>query len=184
MDRKVYFCLKLIADTLALNLESVLDDYYFGHSTESQTLDNFGASVLRVYSYDPQTEPQQPTGCGIHADLGLLTLAPRATHAGLRLWQPQTQEWVNVEENTQENQCILFAGETLGLLSNGLIRAPLHCVSYASEDGQQSRRMSMPFFLRAKPSAKLPDQQTTHDFMQRVFTQRAWRRGKQRTPDY
>ena len=67
MDRKVYFCLKLIADTLALNLESVLDDYYFGHSTESQTLDNFGASVLRVYSYDPQTEPQQPTGCGIHA---------------------------------------------------------------------------------------------------------------------
>lgn len=93
-------------------------------------------------------------------------------------------------------------GETLGKVTNGVIRAPLHYVddeSWQTQTKEHVRtRMSMPFFYRMAPQAKLrpcpplyqnddddgrPPPLTTHEFMEQVvFPQRPWR--KTRCHDY
>ena len=49
-------------------------------------------------------------------------------------------------------ELIVFAGETLAFLTGGRIRAPVH---YVDERFPGKPRISMPFFLRAKPEAEL-----------------------------
>ena len=105
--------------------------------------DTFSASMLRVHQYTEDTE--YPA----HCDLGLLTLAPRATLPGLLVQDGGRGEWVAVEELMGSDEAILFAGSTLAEMGGP---APLpHKVSR-----QGAPRLSAPYFCRASPHVPMP----------------------------
>lgn len=180
LDTTAFELLQLIAQVLGLTsaLPDWMDSHYFTNdasSSSSSSDSRYGASVLRVYNYNPKDQIE--TTCGVHADLGLLTIAPCATEPGLVMYQG---EWIKIEEETKPNELIVFPGETLGLITNGLIRASLHCVS------QSKPRMSMPFFLRARPESILTRNESCKSFMDKIFSNRVWKRKNlnNAVPDY
>ncbi|ETV72693.1 hypothetical protein, variant 1 [Aphanomyces astaci] len=161
----------------------------------------YGASVLRVYNYrnkkaDVHTADNRRMdlhmSCGSHADLGLVTVSPCATVPGLQMWNLDRMLWTDVESDASPLHFSVFAGETLGYLTNGLIQAPLHRVPATVVADEASRRMSMPYFLRARPEACLNPTRsadvaplTVRDLMEeRIFKSRPWRRESCATPDY
>ena len=116
-----------------------------------------GASVLRIYKYykDKSHPPSLPaTGC--HSDLGLITVALRSAVPGLMIFH-ETQGMMDVErvqsgEEEGPDELIVFAGEALGLITGGRIRAPVH---YVDESFIGQPRFSFPFFLRPRPEADI-----------------------------
>jgi len=96
----------------------------------------YKSSVHRVYKYHDNLLLQRIGGplaaiSGMHADMGLLTLSPKSTRPSLLLLQPDTFLPLYPEASLAENEWIVFAGETLALLSGGLFQAPLHSVPLA-----------------------------------------------------
>eukprot|EP00741_Cyanophora_paradoxa_P020207 tig00000219_g19506.t1 len=128
--------------------------------------------------------------CGVHADLGLVTVSPPSSSPGLVVLDPSVQAWVDVESNAGEAQFSVFVGETLGLLTNGALRATLHYVNDATIPEAEAR-YSCPYFCRGRPGAPLPALQlggelagagppaispaTVADFMATIFADRPWR---------
>lgn len=104
---------------------------------------SFSASMLRVhrYTYDSDFPP--------HQDLGLVTVAPRASCPGLEVQDISTGEWISVEECMQPDEAIVFAGLTLTELSG--LPALSHKVRRHGSD-----RLSSPYFLRGSPHVALP----------------------------
>ena len=118
---------------------------------------SFGASMLRVHRYTEGADYPP------HVDLGLLTLAPRASVPGLVVQLPDGS-WVALEELMAEDEAVIFAGSTLAELC--AVRALPHRVGH-HRDGS---RVSAPYFLRASPGVPLPcasadgaDEATTGD---------------------
>lgn len=76
-----------------------------------------GPDVFRVYSYwRPQEAPLpgfSDAATGLHADMGLLTVAPRASVPGLVLLHPRTGAWVDVEAPLRQGDFTAFLGEAL-----------------------------------------------------------------------
>ena len=103
----------------------------------------FSASMMRVHRYT--VDADYPP----HEDLGLLTLAPRATIAGLHVQRPGTDDWVSIEELMGMDEVLLFGGSTLSVLTG--IQALSHKVVRGGHD-----RLSAPYFLRASPTTRLP----------------------------
>jgi isopenicillin N synthase-like dioxygenase len=103
---------------------------------------SFSASMLRVHRYTDDADYPP------HADLGLLTIAPRASIPGLMV-QAASGEWETVEEGMAANEAILFGGSTLTALMG--IPALQHKVKR-----QGHTRLSAPYFLRASPDVTLP----------------------------
>ncbi|TYZ64495.1 hypothetical protein PybrP1_000135 [[Pythium] brassicae (nom. inval.)] len=203
-------CMRAVCDVLNLDerwvLDELLDDLTPAPATAPPDAvrdrsNQYGPSVLRIYNYRnkarPDAAPLHPDdhSCGVHADLGLVTVSPVATVPGLQMWNFDRMAWSDVEEDAQAIHFSVFAGETLGFLTNGLICAPLHRVPAVVVADESSRRMSMPYFLRARPQQVLNPraapaaQLTCRDFMEeRVFPSRPWRREDTRKdappPDY
>ncbi|GMF30657.1 unnamed protein product [Phytophthora fragariaefolia] len=197
-------CMAAVCEVLNLDerwlFEELLDDktrpskeYEGPRDTSYQ----YGASVLRIYNYrNKATNSQTPAevdpndhSCGVHADLGLVTVSPPATVPGLQMWNLERMLWADVEESATPMQFSVFAGETLGLLTHGVISAPLHRVPPICVEAEAERRMSMPYFLRAKPEACLnpnapfTEQITCRDFMENIlFKKRPWRRENSTNP--
>jgi isopenicillin N synthase-like dioxygenase len=125
----------------------------------------FSASVLRLYRYFGGARPE--AACGVHADIGLLTLSPRADMPGLTVLDGTEHSWVDAEDGVDAKVCSVFAGECLGPWSNGRFQAPLHYVNEqsqaAAERATQSTatslpepvRHSWPFFFRSPSHAIL-----------------------------
>eukprot|EP00276_Gloeochaete_wittrockiana_P002049 CAMPEP_0184672918 /NCGR_PEP_ID=MMETSP0308-20130426/86384_1 /TAXON_ID=38269 /ORGANISM="Gloeochaete witrockiana, Strain SAG 46.84" /LENGTH=359 /DNA_ID=CAMNT_0027120333 /DNA_START=514 /DNA_END=1593 /DNA_ORIENTATION=- len=122
----------------------------------------FGSDVWRFYKYlsgperQKQPNPQaamQPS-CGTHADLGLVTVSPRGSVPGLTLLDEALTQWVDAESNALPHHFVAFVGETMGLLTGGYLRAPLHHVNEFFLSNVC--RYSAPFFCRARPEAVLP----------------------------
>lgn len=207
-------CMRAICDVVGLDphwvIDELLDDRTAPPATEEAAADlpkdksyQYGASVLRIYNYrnkkaagEDSKTPLDPNDelCGVHADLGLVTVSPVATVPGLQMWNLERMLWTDVEEDATELHFSVFAGETLGFLTNGLIKAPLHRVPAMCVDGEDNRRMSMPYFLRVRPekclnpTAEPSAQITCRDFMEDiVFKKRPWRPRKHKhspPPDY
>ncbi|RLN71277.1 hypothetical protein BBJ28_00015099 [Nothophytophthora sp. Chile5] len=199
-------CMKAVCEVLNIDerwlLEDLLDDRtrptpdFAGPKDPSY---QYGASVLRIYNYRnktpvangqaaPVADPNDHS-CGVHADLGLVTVSPLATVPGLQIWSLERMLWADVEEDATALHFSVFAGETLGLLTHGVITAPLHRVPPICVDAEAERRMSMPYFLRVKPEAclnpKAPpaEQITCRDFMEdMLFKKRPWRREDRNNP--
>lgn len=209
LDSVARDCMRAVCDVLNLDerwvLDELLDDLTPATAANSGPRDytnQYGPSVLRIYNYrnkggrpdDPPLHPDDHS-CGVHADLGLVTVSPVATVPGLQMWNLDRMTWSDVEQDAHSIHFSVFVGETLGFLTNGLLRAPLHRVPAVVVADESSRRMSMPYFLRAKPQQVLNPradpaaQLTCRDFMEeRVFTTRPWRREDTRKdappPDY
>lgn len=116
-------------------------------------------TAMRVWSYTGA--PGGASGrCGVHVDNSLLTLAPAGSAVGLvvrhrcggssgggeALSRPELQ--------MRRGDVLVFAGDALGFLSAGRVRAPMHEVRCAS-DAAGPPRLSMPFFLRPRSGAVL-----------------------------
>ncbi|KAJ0402688.1 hypothetical protein ATCC90586_009465 [Pythium insidiosum] len=197
-------CMRAICDVLNMDvnwvMNELLDDPTAPPATAAEVAQvdksyQYGASVLRVYNYRNKAKgngdktPINPEddSCGVHADLGLVTVSPCATVPGLQMWNMERMSWTDVEADAGVLHFSVFAGETLGFITNGLIKAPLHRVPPICVDSEADRRMSMPYFLRARPNACLNPRAepnirlTCRDFMEDVvFKKRPWRRD---TPD-
>ncbi|CAK4080089.1 unnamed protein product [Aphanomyces euteiches] len=201
-------CMEAICDVLAMDRSWIFNELLDDPSPPPTSADEvtntdmscrYGASVLRIYNYrNKKGENLDPkrldinASCGSHADLGLVTVSPCATVPGLQMWNLDRMAWTDVECDATELHFSVFAGETLGVITNGLIRAPLHRVPATVVEDETKRRMSMPFFLRARPHACLNPNRpagvaalTVRDFMEdMVFKTRPWRRESAATPDY
>ena len=103
----------------------------------------FSASMLRVHNYTASSA-EYPA----HTDLGLLTLAPRASAPGLMVELP-SGEWLAVEESMGDDEGILFGGLTLAELTG--LRALPHRVG----GWQGIARVSAPYFLRSSPNVMM-----------------------------
>ncbi|DBA05010.1 TPA: hypothetical protein N0F65_007012 [Lagenidium giganteum] len=202
-------CMLAICEMLNLDpkwvIDELLDDTTPPPSSpeEVTTVDKsyqYGASVLRIYNYRNKAadsgKPVHPEdhSCGVHADLGLVTVSPVATVPGLQMWNLERMTWTDVEEDAEAIHFSVFAGETLGFMTNGLIHGPLHRVPPICVKSEEERRMSMPYFLRVRPEkvlnpfAEPAAQLTCRDFMEDVvFRKRPWRRDERKNqppPDY
>ena len=104
--------------------------------------------MLRIHRYtlDADFPP--------HCDLGLLTLAPKASVPGLQVQSLSSGGWIAIEEQMGEEEAVLFGGLTLTELT-GLTALP-HKVDRGGQD-----RLSAPYFLRASPDQTLPPATTT-----------------------
>eukprot|EP00644_Phytophthora_capsici_P006165 jgi/Phyca11/549324/estExt2_Genewise1Plus.C_PHYCAscaffold_320086 len=197
-------CMRAVCEVLNIDeswiFEELLDDRARPSSSFRGSRDTsyqYGSSVLRIYNYrnkaangkvPAQVDPND-NSCGVHADLGLVTVSPLATVPGLQMWNLERMAWFDVEESASAIHFSVFAGETLGFLTHGVISAPLHRVPPICVEAETERRMSMPYFLRAKPGAclnpKAPakEQITCRDFMEDiVFKKRPWRRENSNNP--
>eukprot|EP01041_Mallomonas_annulata_P012460 gene12460-26210_t len=130
---------------------SILNDTNNNTTTSSNI--NYGSSVHRIFVYKDKLPSKD--------------IKKNAT----KLLHPYTQEIMYPENNLQEDEWLLFTGETLSYMTGGIFRAPLHrvpfvdcnnCVSSTTatvgleqQSQPQKRRCSMPFFLRAAPNALL-----------------------------
>jgi isopenicillin N synthase-like dioxygenase len=162
----------------------------------SAAVDWGGASVLRCYRYKPRVasklRPALPGVSlqGAHADLGLLTISPLSSLPMLDAWDSETLVWRAVERDACEwggCDALVFAGETLALLTAGRVPAVVHKVDLlsAGSSGGRAERFSMPFFSRARPDALLRPLDalglgakpvTTTEFMDGyLFRRRPWR---------
>ncbi|KAF1328910.1 Wd domain-containing protein, partial [Globisporangium splendens] len=202
-------CMRAVCEILNIDekwvLEELLDDRTPPPASEEEVTTRdpsyqYGPSVLRIYNYRNKAAGELPLhpddhSCGVHADLGLVTVSPVATVPGLQMWNLERMAWSDVEEDAKPIHFSVFAGETLGLVTNGLIKAPLHRVPAICVDSEENRRMSMPYFLRVRPEkclnprAEPAAQLTCRDFMEdMVFKKRPWRRDENKKnlppPDY
>jgi len=128
---------------------------------------SYRASVLRTFEYS-----EVNAVCGLHADLGLLTISPKASSCGLKVLDPILNDWISIDESIRDNQLVLFAGELMGELSEGAIRPCLHA-AFSPES-----RISMPFFYRLEPDTKpfTGNQRTYEEYVHRVlYDKRHWR---------
>ncbi|KAH7488441.1 hypothetical protein PRIC1_007442 [Phytophthora ramorum] len=194
-------CMRAVCEILNIDerwlFEELLDDRTRPTDTFEGPRDTsyqYGASVLRIYSYRnkgmgrAEVDPNDHS-CGVHADLGLVTVSPLATVTGLQMWNLERMLWADVEKSATSLHFSVFAGETLALLTHGVISAPLHRVPPICVDMESERRMSMPYFLRVKPDAcvnpKAPtaEQIKCRDFMEDIlFKKRPWRQENSKTP--
>lgn len=62
-------------------------------------------------------------------DVGLITLIPRASTAGLEMYDWVTGDWHPVERDRPSNHCVLLVGETLSRLSNKYFAPTVHRVA-------------------------------------------------------
>lgn len=138
----------------------------------------YGSTVMRaLLSRKPKEDDDDGFGLhrdasNLHADLGLLTVAPPANVPSLELWNPRTGEAVQPEKDAAPGEWIVFAGQTLAFLTGGAVQAAAHHVPFVPEhDGVT--RTSMPLFLRAAPGAIIAspdglDRMTIEAFMENV----------------
>ena len=84
---------------------------------------------------------------GLHADLGLVTVAPKSSAAGLLVYS--RGRWKLVEAEMAADDVVVFTGHTLGWLTRGHYRPLLHGVR------TMALRRSLIFFLRSDAEAPL-----------------------------
>ena len=116
----------------------------------------FGSSVMRFFSYKerpPTVSSQRNAASGFHADMGLITVAPRSSIPALEIVNVSTGEMDFPEVDLGREDWLVFGGETLSFLTGGEVQAPIHRVPWTQPESDGRLRVSMPFFLRARQAA-------------------------------
>ncbi|CAE8639008.1 unnamed protein product [Polarella glacialis] len=127
---------------------------------EAMTL---GPSVLDAFHYlggpPPGTPDQGGTDGGAtgevlmyeHLDPGFLTLEPRASAAGLEVFEGETEEWRLIEPELGTGDLVVLACEALQRVTAGAIKGSLHRVVSSAERGP---RYAIAYELRSlEPSS-------------------------------
>lgn len=141
MSRAIVTALLTASGTTVEYAHKLLKDPGSGSGTGP----GYGSSVHRVYEYRNTSSAEGHMGSGLHADMGLLTLAPLSTRPALCLLQPHDLQAVYPEAG-QSHKIIVFVGELLSYLTHGTYPAALHSVPIVQAN--EEPRLSMPFFLR------------------------------------
>lgn len=131
---------------------------YLGYNTpaEKNILSNMlgtNNAVMRIIHYPP-VPAQIPPGsirAAEHEDLCILTIIPRPTGPGLQV-KTGNNEWMEVV--VPENSAVINAGDTLEIITNGIIPSTTHRVVNPN-DGNNKSRYSIPFFGNLIPSTPL-----------------------------
>lgn len=146
---------------------------FFAHMTKD------GNSILRLLHYPPIPEGVDPrcVRAAAHEDINFITILPAATTSGLQL-KDRDGTWLAIE--SEPDTLIVDVGDMLARLTNDVLPSTTHRV-INPQDGKNSSRYSMPFFIHPHPKAilsclpsckgagaKYPDI-SSHDFlMQRL----------------
>lgn len=132
---------------------------YLGYdsSKEENILANmlgFGNGVMRIIHYppvDPAIVPPGAIRAAAHEDLCIMTIIPRPTGPGLQV-KTHDDEWLDVV--APDNAAIINAGDTLAIMTNGMIPSTTHRVVNPAES-DRSPRYSIPFFGNLIPTTPL-----------------------------
>lgn len=147
--QNIYFSLETAGKAMlqALTMPLEVDIQYFDRMVED------GNSILRLLHYPPIPSGVDPrcVRAAAHEDINLITILPAATASGLQL-KDRDGEWLDVESNWGD--LIVDAGDMLARITNDEIPATTHRV-INPQDGKNTSRFSMPFFMHPNPEAIL-----------------------------
>lgn len=112
-----------------------------------------GNSILRLLHYPPIPEGVD-TRCvraAAHEDINFITILPAATTSGLQL-KDRDGTWLDIESDF--GALIVDAGDMLARITNDIIPSTTHRV-INPQDGANTSRYSMPFFMHPHPESVL-----------------------------
>ena len=112
-----------------------------------------GNSIHRLLHYPPIPEGVDPrcVRAAAHEDINFITILPAATASGLQLLD-RDGKWLDVESDY--GTLIVDAGDMLSRITNDVIPSTTHRV-INPQDGTNTSRYSMPFFMHPHPEANL-----------------------------
>ena len=112
-----------------------------------------GNSILRLLHYPPIPEGVDPRciRAAEHEDINFITILPAATTSGLQL-KDRDGTWLDIESDY--GTLIVDAGDMLARITNDVIPSTTHRV-INPQDGTNTSRYSMPFFMHPNPEAIL-----------------------------
>ena len=121
------------------------------------TVPELAAQIARLdAAAAPLATARLVAGFPTHTDSSLLTLAPRASFAGLGVRDFATGEWLDVEAAMRDDEAVLFAGDPLAFVSRHHLPACMHRPDGAlMAAGAPDTRVSTPFFLYPDAEATL-----------------------------
>ena len=135
---------------------SMLDNAALIGGAHGVGLNSVSQTALRVWSY-PAGGPTSPW----HCDNSLVTLGAKGSARGLHV-RLLDGRLLYPEDHLQDNDVVVYIGDALSYLSGGRVQPLMHEVrpppsaGTSGDDGE--RRLSMPFFLRARRDVVLrPD---------------------------
>ena len=160
-----------------------LDCIMNGLSLPSDSIDTFGfTDMMEIFRYDcsqskntSQTTPENlfpesvsreaPKSdekrfripCGDHRDVALFTIIPKCRGpSGLEVYDWEGG-WTNVEEQIEDGECIVLAGELLHRLTAGKICPTSHrvIIELSSSESDENDRYSSPCELLLNPLYKI-----------------------------
>lgn len=146
---EIYSELDKVSDILLEALTYSLDikkDYF-------KSMTNDGNSILRILHYPPISADADPkcVRAAAHEDINLITILVAASASGLQLLD-RDGKWLEIESD--ENDLIVDAGDMLSRITNNIIPSTTHRV-VNPQDGKNSDRYSMPFFVHPHAEAML-----------------------------
>ena len=112
-----------------------------------------GNSILRLLHYPSIPEGVDPrcVRAAAHEDINFITILPAATTSGLQL-KDRDGTWLDIESDY--GTLIVDAGDMLARITNDVIPSTTHRV-INPQDGKNSSRYSMPFFMHPHPESVL-----------------------------
>lgn len=112
-----------------------------------------GNSILRILHYPPIGKDADPRSirAAAHEDINLITLLVSASASGLEILTREN-EWMSVD--TDPSNIIVDSGDMLSRITNEVIPSTTHRV-VNPQDGKNTSRYSMPFFMHPHPQAML-----------------------------
>jgi len=124
-----------------------VDKEFFARMTKD------GNSILRLLHYPPIPEGVDPrcVRAAAHEDINFITILPAATASGLQL-KDRDGTWLDIE--SEADTLIVDVGDMLARLTNDVLPSTTHRV-INPQDGKNTSRYSMPFFMHPHPDAML-----------------------------
>ena len=142
-----------LTNCLSICLEAITIYLGCGHDERNllcRSLKDAGG-LMRLLHYPPigLTTDSNAVRSSAHEDIGVMTVIPRATEAGLQV-KSREGEWIDVE--VPSDAAIINAGDTLQHITAGQIPSTMHRV--ANNPGDR-HRYSIPFFGNFPPEFPL-----------------------------
>lgn len=138
-------CGLTLLEAIALHL-NLPQDYFRKINTD-------GISILRAIHYPPiLKEPESAIRAEQHEDINFITLLVGASAGGLQL-KNQSGEWQEIIPENDE--IVINVGDMLQRLTNNYFKSTTHRVVNPPREEWHKARLSIPFFLHAKPQTSL-----------------------------
>lgn len=126
-----------------------------------------GASLLRILHYPPLTggEKRGAVRAAAHEDINVLTILPVAEQPGLQV-KDKAGNWVDVA--SIRGQLVVNSGDMLKEMTAGYYPSTTHRVLNPSRNAniENVSRISVPFFLTARPEVVLSERYTSGSYLQ------------------